>query len=112
LPLRRRTGAASVAPLVSVDNPAVVVEAVKLADDRSGDVTVRCYEAVGGRARARVKPGFRAAKLSTCDLLETVVEEVPLDDGGATLEVRPFEVRTLRFTASAPERVYQPLDEL
>ena len=35
-------------------NPGVVVEAVKLADDRSGDVIVRLYESRGARAEATV----------------------------------------------------------
>ena len=39
-------------------DPAVVVEAVKLADDRSGDVVVRLYEALGGRARTRLTASF------------------------------------------------------
>ena len=34
----RRAGSRDVAPIVTVSNPAVVVEAVKLAEDRSGDV--------------------------------------------------------------------------
>ena len=41
---------------------AVVVEAVKLADDRSGDVVVRLYESLGGRATAPARarlPGRR-----------------------------------------------------
>src|SRR5207302_913997 len=37
LPLRAAVGA-SVVPLVSSDDPAVVIETVKLAEDRSGDV--------------------------------------------------------------------------
>ena len=37
---------------VTVDHPAVVVEAVKAAEDGSGDMIVRCYESFGGRAEA------------------------------------------------------------
>ena len=50
LPLRRVRGGNDIAPLVVVDDPAVVVEAVKLAEDGSGDVVVRLYEALGSRA--------------------------------------------------------------
>ncbi|MGW0416925.1 alpha-mannosidase, partial [Streptomyces collinus] len=52
VPERRATGAGAVSPLVTVDNPAVVVTAVKLADDGSGDVVIRFHEAHGGRATA------------------------------------------------------------
>src|SRR4029079_18941965 len=34
----------AVAPLIAIDRPGVVVEAVKLAQDGSGDVVVRLYE--------------------------------------------------------------------
>ncbi len=47
LPLRRPWPSGRCEPLVALDNEAVVVEAVKAADDRSGDVVVRCYESLG-----------------------------------------------------------------
>ncbi|HEY8979543.1 MAG TPA: glycoside hydrolase family 38 C-terminal domain-containing protein, partial [Streptomyces sp.] len=49
---RTAPGSATVAPLVAVDDEGVVVEAVKLADDESGDVVVRLFESRGTRARA------------------------------------------------------------
>ncbi len=42
------SGERPVEPLLSVSNPAIVVEAVKLAEDGSGDVIVRLYESLGG----------------------------------------------------------------
>jgi alpha-mannosidase len=100
LPERRVAGDAEVAPLVTVDNDAVVVSAVKLADDGSGDVVVRLYEATGGRARTRVTPGFPAAQVSATDLLERTLDDVTapeLVDGGVPLSLRPFELVTLRL---------------
>jgi alpha-mannosidase len=100
LPERRVPGDAEVAPLVTVDNDAVVVSAVKLADDGSGDVVVRLYEATGGRARTRVTPGFPAAQVSATDLLERTLDDVTapeLVDGGVPLSLRPFELVTLRL---------------
>jgi alpha-mannosidase len=97
LPLRTVTGAAAPAPLLAVDNPAVVVEAVKLAEDGSGDVVVRLYEAHGGRATARVTAAFPHTSVGETDLLEApLVEPVALSpDGGLTM--RPFQIVTLRF---------------
>ncbi|HET6866960.1 MAG TPA: glycoside hydrolase family 38 C-terminal domain-containing protein, partial [Solirubrobacteraceae bacterium] len=103
LPVRRVTGAGAVAPVVAVDDPAVVVEAVKLADDRSGDVVVRLYESLGGRARARVTAGFALAGATACDLLEREDPEiaalVPLvvDGDAVDLALKPFQVVTLRL---------------
>jgi alpha-mannosidase len=55
LPLRRRTGRA-VEPLVAVTGGTAYVEAVKLAEDGSGDVVVRLYEPLGARSRVLVTP--------------------------------------------------------
>ncbi|MFJ1748116.1 alpha-mannosidase [Streptomyces sp. NPDC088116] len=101
LPERRVPGDAEVAPLVSVDNDAVVVSAVKLADDGSGDVVVRLYESTGGRAKAHVALGFEAESVAVTDLLErpSADEQGPeLAQGAVRLSLRPFELVTLRVT--------------
>ncbi|MFE9569447.1 alpha-mannosidase [Streptomyces sp. NPDC006692] len=98
LPERTVTGAGPVAPLVAVDNDAVVVTAVKLADDGSGDVVVRFHEALGGRASAVVAPGFPAVSVTPTDLLERPLGEGEAVTGGVRVTLRPFELRTLRFT--------------
>ncbi|NKX56779.1 alpha-mannosidase [Arthrobacter mobilis] len=102
LPLHRIDGVAggSLEPLFTVDNPAVVIEAVKLAQDRSGDVVVRLYEAHGGRAAAQVTAGFDYAQVQATDLLERPVEEGWLEAPAArtaVVRLRPFQLATLRF---------------
>ena len=81
------------------------VEAVKLADDGSGDVVVRLYEAAGARGRARLRLGFAAGAVTVVDLLERPLPDasgdVGLDGGGVDLALRPFEVLTLRFSPIA-----------
>ncbi|SDC94247.1 alpha-mannosidase [Glycomyces harbinensis] len=99
LPLRR-TEAAAVEPLVSVENPAVVVETVKLADDGSGDVVVRLYEAHGTRTDALLHLGFRSSGTVETDLLERAVEAGAVRSGDAesvALALRPFQIVTLRI---------------
>ncbi|KAD3633144.1 alpha-mannosidase [Arthrobacter yangruifuii] len=101
LPLREvaQVGGGELVPLLEVDSPAVVVEAVKLAQDRSGDVVVRLYEAFGGRAAARISTGFGYSSVVVTDLLERPVESgtVEKTDGGVQVSLRPFELMTLRF---------------
>ncbi|TDD26210.1 alpha-mannosidase [Nonomuraea diastatica] len=97
LPERRVPGDAEVAPLVSVDDDAVVVTAVKLADDESGDVIVRFHESRGGRARATLTPGFPVAEVVATDLLERPTAEPRRHDGPVLLALRPFELVTLRL---------------
>ncbi|MEV0253869.1 glycoside hydrolase family 38 C-terminal domain-containing protein [Streptomyces sp. NPDC050732] len=103
LPERRLTGGSEVAPLVTVDDDAVVVTAVKLADDGSGDVVVRFHEAHGGRARATLTAGFPVGSVTVTDLLERPLAGVAAPElAGAAVPVklRPFELVTLRFTRS------------
>ncbi|MEU9344051.1 glycoside hydrolase family 38 C-terminal domain-containing protein [Streptomyces sp. NPDC048278] len=98
LPERRPTGANDVAPLVTVDNDAVVITAVKLADDGTGDVVVRFHEAHGGRARATLRAGFEVADVTATDLLERPLPDTPEQVGNSVgLRLRPFELVTLRL---------------
>jgi alpha-mannosidase len=101
LPPRTRTGSGErLAPLVGVHGDGVVVETVKLADDGSGDVVIRLYEALGRRCSARVVADFEHSGAGAVDLLERPLETagVEVEHGGAVvLAVRPFQVVTLRF---------------
>jgi alpha-mannosidase len=94
LPLRVLPGN-PVAPIVTLDCPAIVVEAVKLAEDGSGDVVIRLYEARGGRAAGRLTPDFPAIGAVRTDLLERPLELQPADP--LELSLRAFELVTLRI---------------
>ncbi|MFF1766639.1 alpha-mannosidase [Streptomyces sp. NPDC058249] len=100
LPERRVTGSREVTPLVSVDQDAVVVTAVKLADDGSGDVVVRFHESRGGRTRAMLTAGFEVAGVTVTDLLERPLQDAaaPRHDGDRiSVPLRAFELVTLRL---------------
>lgn len=100
LPVRAISGAGPVDPLLSVSSDAVVVEAVKLAEDRSGDIVVRLYEAHGGRAAARLSTAFDFEGVTETDLLERDVDAValrPASERAVDLELRAFQLVTLRF---------------
>ena len=105
LPERRVPGGTEVEPLARTDHEGVVISAVKLADDGSGDVVVRLYEALGARASARLELGFAATAGVETDLLER-----PFDGGltsdGTTVELvlRPFQVVTMRFSYPGGDR--------
>lgn len=95
-------GAAALEPLVRVTAPGVLVEAVKLADDDSGDVIVRLYEAWGRRSRGTITTDLSLAAVVETDLLERPVEPAVLRGGagasGMALKFRPFQLATLRLT--------------
>ena len=97
-----------VAPLITADG-GVAVEAVKLAEDGSGDVVVRLYEPYGKRTDATLTTSFAATDIVETDLLEaplgtsdqqqvapSVVQRV--EGSQATLALRPFQVATLRIS--------------
>lgn len=111
VPLREVPRAASdeagvervVEPLARVAEGTAVLSAVKLADDRSGDVVVRLYEAEGRRGTARL--ALPAGVVRECDLLERPLDEPAAlrgrdgTAGPAALALRPFQVVTLRVAA-------------
>ncbi|MGN8049466.1 alpha-mannosidase [Curtobacterium sp. 22159] len=97
LPVRRVAGSSSVEPLVTVSSPQVFVEAVKLAEDRSGDVVVRLYEGSGGRAAdVGIDFGFEVASVAAVDLLERPAGDSWGAGEPVVLTLRPFEIVTLR----------------
>nr|WP_240666013.1 glycoside hydrolase family 38 C-terminal domain-containing protein [Agromyces sp. LHK192] len=97
LPRRSVTGGRIVEPLFTVESDSVVAETVKLADDGSGDVILRLYESLGGRGTAVVAPRFEVADAERTDLLERPTG-VRIDTSTeAPLELRPFEIVTLRY---------------
>ncbi|MGF6823898.1 alpha-mannosidase [Microbacterium sp. ZKA21] len=102
LPPRRvaDAGVDAIEPLMRVDNPGVVVEAVKLAEDGSGDVVVRLYEALGTRAHATLTAGFSFTDARQTDLLERDVsaDGSAVADDGVRLDLRPFQIVTIRFS--------------
>lgn len=88
-------------PVVELDGHGVELDAVKPADDGSGDVIVRLHEHVGARRPVVVTlPGRRVTAASRCDLLEEPRPDGALEvgDGVAVLTLRPFELVTLRLT--------------
>jgi alpha-mannosidase len=102
LPLRVIESAAPVASLVCSDNPAIVVEAVKLAQDRSGDLVVRLYEARGARATGTLDFGCDVSSVVETDLLERALDNptalVTVTGSHTSLRLRPFQIVTLRAT--------------
>ncbi|WP_254406782.1 glycosyl hydrolase-related protein, partial [Streptomyces sp. AC627_RSS907] len=102
LPERTVTGGRAVEPLVSVAGDQVIVEAVKLAEDRGGDIVVRLYESGGGRASTTLTASVPVAEVVETDLLERPLADAPKrafsPEGALELTLRPFQILTLRLT--------------
>ncbi|CAN5801062.1 glycoside hydrolase family 38 C-terminal domain-containing protein [soil metagenome] len=90
--------ATAIAPPVEVLGAGVDVDAVKLADDGSGDLIVRLHEACGDRAPVTVRAPRRITGASRCNVLEEPSNGYEVSDGIVALVMRPFELITLRIT--------------
>ena len=89
---------------MSADRPNVTVEAVKKAD-REDALVVRVSEAWGTRGRAQISTSLPVTWAARVDVLEREIAGLPCVDGTVELDLRPFELVTLKFsratTASA-----------
>lgn len=103
LPVRIVIGRAerAPAPVVSVTGTGIEVDAVKVADDGSGDLIVRLHEACGDRVPVTVAADRRILAASRCNLLEEPLGAYEVSDGIVATTLRPFELLTLRLTRAA-----------
>jgi len=81
----------------SVDKPNVIIDTVKCAEDSSGDVIVRLYEATGTMTRCELNVNFPIKAAYFTDMLENVKGEAQLADGKLTLTFHGFEAKTVRL---------------
>ena len=105
VPLRVVTGQAASAPdpVVTLDHRGVQISSVKHADDGSGDLVVRIYEACGDRALVTLRTPEPVRGALRCNLLEEPTAAIECGDGIVSLTLRPFELVTLRLTSSIHE---------
>ncbi|MGE3590550.1 MAG: alpha-mannosidase, partial [Ilumatobacteraceae bacterium] len=87
-------------PTVTIDHPGVELSAVKRADDASGDLIVRLYEACGDRSAVTVRTAGRVMSADRCNLLEEPQGGIEVGDGHVALTLRPFELVTLRLVVA------------
>ncbi|MGB0111718.1 MAG: glycoside hydrolase family 38 C-terminal domain-containing protein [Ilumatobacteraceae bacterium] len=78
----------------------VEVDAVKLADDETGDLIVRLHESIGNRTRISVASSDRVTDAWRCNLLEEPDNGEEVGDGVVVLTLRPFQIVTLRLRRS------------
>ena len=74
-----------------------VIEAVKVAED-GGSLIVRLYEAEGGRGPAVLTTTLPVRKAWRADLLENDQQALVLREGAVRLDLKPFEIVTIKFT--------------
>lgn len=84
--------------LVHLRGAGVLIDAVKSADDDSGDVIVRLHEHLGDRTTINLATHRPVSAASTCSLLEEPQRGLEVSDGIVAMTLRPFELVTLRLS--------------
>jgi len=80
--------------LFSLNNPGVICEAVKNAEDVEGAYVLRLYEAERNAANCVLTLNGAKAAWAT-NMLEEKQEELPIVNGQVKLKFRPFEIKTI-----------------
>lgn len=81
--------------LACAEEEGVIMETVKRAEDGNA-IVLRAYEAFGKRTNAHFTLGFDAKKAYLCDLMENVIEELPLSGRAFGAAFKPFEILTFK----------------
>ena len=81
---------------LAVDVPNVIPEVVKEAEDGQGTV-LRLYEAFNRRTRLKLHLGEGPWKAYLCNMLEENEKELRTEGNEVELELKPFEIATLRI---------------
>ncbi len=92
------SGRAGSASLLRIEPDGIVLEALKPAEDGSGDIVARLYEAWGAATRAVLRFGLPVRRAAQTNMLEARPRPLPLRGDRLLLDFRPFEIKTLRLT--------------
>ena len=79
-----------------IDNPALIVETIKKAED-SPALILRLYEARGTRGIAHLTSSLPVSSAVRVNLLEDELQPLVWQDNGLTLDFKPFEIISLRL---------------
>ena len=62
-----------------------------------GDAIVRLIELYGSHSKTDIKTDFDFKEAFLCDLLERPQEQIKTSDGKLQLELKPYQLCTIRF---------------
>lgn len=99
VPLQTAQGVCDSFSAFTVDVPNVFIDTVKPAEDGSGDIVLRLYEAKKADTSCHPVINIPEKSVFLCDMLENVTEAMPVQDGLFSLHFGIFEIKTLRIRA-------------
>jgi len=87
---------------VEVKGDNVVLTAAKKAED-DGAIIFRFYEWAGKEGDIVLRPDSGLASAAETDLMERPLKALAIENGGATIRTKPFEIKTVRFVIKSGE---------
>ncbi len=93
--------------LMQVNEPNIIIEAMKAAEDGSGDIILRLYECKNTATEALLTLDFPVVHASVCDMLENAKERLSVKNSSVQLMFHGFEIKTLRIQASKDSQIHQ-----
>jgi len=82
--------------MISADKENVVIETVKKSEE-GNDIIVRLYDSYNSKTKAEIKAGFDFKEVYLCDMMENNLQKLEVDGKNVKLDIRNFEVITLKF---------------
>ena len=86
--------------LFRVEPDTVVLDTIKPAEDGEG-IILRFYESARRRSRALIQTGFKLAHAKECDMQEHPRQDIMVNNNSFELQMKPFEVKTIRLIQSS-----------
>ena len=80
-----------------VDNPAVILDTVKYAEDGSKDLIVRLYESRGSFTKTKISFGFDIKEAYITNMIEENLENANAENNEISVALNAFEVKTIKI---------------
>ncbi|MDX6563547.1 MAG: alpha-mannosidase, partial [Gaiellales bacterium] len=93
----RATSSAAPESFASVDDPNLVLDTIKRAED-SDALVLRLYEAHGARGRARLRVAAPYSSARRANVLEDDGEALEIDGDAVVVPYRPHEILTVKLS--------------
>lgn len=81
----------------SVDKENIIIDTVKMAEDGSGDMILRLYEAKKASVTTTLKVNLSCYEAYLTDMMENIQEKLTVKNNETVLKFKLFEVKTIRI---------------
>ncbi len=99
IPPKLITGRRESQSLFQLDQPNIILETIKPAENGSTrDVVLRLYEALGTKTRVKLSTSLNVNSAFLTNMLEKEIDQLKVSDDQLILEFRPFEIKTIKIT--------------